>query len=129
MDASNAVGAVNGTSESGIGRFAETVIDSLKEHEQRISDRFGDGLRADGPLMKMPDHISERFTVWESTFHTPEDLKLVAEAKRMMNDMYSNTSQYIADQVESKTKKVQLELAMKAVSKSTQGIQQLLSSQ
>lgn len=126
---SDAVGSISTVRETGLAGFASSIVHSLKQQELVISDSFHEGLRANGPVMKMPDHMTERFRVWEESFSSPEDLAKVAEVKKRVTAMMESTSNYVASQVESKTKRVQLELAMKAVSKGTQGIQQLLSSQ
>ncbi len=124
---SNPIGAVEPT--SGLAGFASNAVQALKKQEQAISDGLTEGLAKSGPVMKMPDHIKERFRVWEDTFDSPEDLARVAEVKQRVTAMMESTTDYVASTVERKTQKVQLELAMKAVSKSTQGIQQLLSAQ
>jgi hypothetical protein len=126
---SNAVGSITEVRESGIAGFASHVVQALKQQELKIADSFQEGLRPDGLLLKMPDHITERFRVWEESFSSPEDLAKISEVKQKVTGMMDGTSEYVTSQVETKTKRVQLELAMKAVSKSTQGIQQLLSSQ
>jgi hypothetical protein len=124
-----AVGSVDAQGESGLAKFATNAIQSLREQEENIADSFYDGLRPDGQLLKVPEHITERFRVWEESFSSPEDLAKVAEVKQRVTTMLEGTADYVTSQIESKTKRVQLELAMKAVSKTTQGIQQLLSSQ
>lgn len=129
MDSVQAVGAIEKGGETGIAGFATNVIESLKEQELTISDSFREGLRPDGHLLKMPDHMTERFRVWEEKFTSPEDIAKVAEVKQQVTAMMGATADHVVGQIERKTQKVQLELAMKAVSKTTQGIQQLLSSQ
>ncbi len=124
-----AVGSVQAKGENGLASFASNAIQSLKAQESEIADSFYEGLRPDGELLKVPEHITQRFRVWEENFSSPEDLAKIAEVKQRVTTMLKGTDDYIVSQVESKTKRVQLELAMKAVSKTTQGIQQLLSSQ
>lgn len=129
MGFSNAIGAVNEVRPSGIAGFATNVVESLKAHELNIERAFNDGLLENAKDRNMPAHIAERFRVWEQSFTSPEDLAKVSEVKQRVTEMMRSTSDYVTSQIERKTQTVQLELAMKAVAKGTQGIQQLLSSQ
>ncbi len=129
---SEAVSAIEPTSsveKSGIGAFIRNSIDELKAQEANIHESFAEGLRPDGHLMKLPDHVSDQFKRWENTFTSPEDKALVSEVKRKVIEMSESNSAYIRERVDGNTEKIRLELAMKAVSKTTQGIQQLLSAQ
>lgn len=125
----NVVGNIEPTQRQGLPGFTSRVIDSLKREEMAMSEAFSEGLRPDGSLMRMPEHMTDRFRKWEEMFSSPEDLAKIAEVKSRVTALMEGTSNYIRDTVERRTQRVQLELAMKAVSKGTQGIQQILASQ
>jgi hypothetical protein len=125
----SAVGNATRSDGAGLGGVADNIVNALKAQEAKISDTFVEGLRPDGHLMKLPTHMTDQFKKWEEAFTSPEDLALVAGVKGKVIEMAQLNSEYIQTTIERKAEKVRLELAMKAVSKTTQGIQQLLSSQ
>jgi hypothetical protein len=129
MNSVVAVGAVSGSERSGIANFAESAMEALKQHEDNISDSFREGLNPGGAIMKVPDSVMSRFKAWESAFTRPEDLAMVAAVKQKTLMAMRETADYVAEQAEKKVDRVRLELALKAVSKTTQSVQQLLSSQ
>lgn len=126
---SNPIGSVDPAQRQGLPGFASQVINSLKREEMALDEAFSESLRPDGSLMKMPEHMTERFRKWEEMFSAPEDLAKIAEVKGKVTAIMEGTSNYIRETVERRTQRVQLEIAMKAVSKGTQSIQQILSSQ
>lgn len=129
MSIGTTVEAVSDKEKSGIATFANSAMKSLQEHEDYIADSFQDGLNRNGNIMKVPPYLMERFKMWEEHFTTPEDLAMVAAAKKKTLEALRETSDYVAEQAEKKVDRVRLEIAVKAVSRMTQAAQQVLSSQ
>lgn len=123
------VDAVQGSEPSGLAKFSSSVIEQLQEQENYLSVSLKDGLKKDGDLQKMPAHMTESFRRWEETFTSPEERVLIANVKRQVVEIMNESAAYTEDAVGRKSERIQLELAVKAIAKVTQGVQQLLSSQ
>jgi hypothetical protein len=107
----------------------QSIGASLRTHEESIRSSFVEGLRKNGELSGIPDHVRRQFEVWDATFTGTDERKLVEALKRKITEIAASNEDYIRDQAQQKTARVQLELAMRAANKSVSGIQQLLSSQ
>ncbi|SCZ61802.1 hypothetical protein [Epibacterium ulvae] len=107
----------------------ERIGESIESHENRIRKSFEVGLADDSPLMSVPDHVKAQFERWDNTFNLPEDKALVEKVKRQVLELTNSNRDYVREKVIDNAQKAKLEMAMKAVSKTTQGIQQLLSAQ
>jgi hypothetical protein len=105
------------------------LLESIRNQENNIRADITEGLKPNGKLMGLPDHIREQFKVWDNTFTSGEDRKLVDALKQKIVALVQSNENYIVDQVQSKTSRFQLELAMRAANKATSGIQQILSAQ
>lgn len=125
----SSVTSVEPTGSSGMTRMLESLGNSIEHHESRIRGSIIDGLDPNGDVMGIPKHIKDQFASWDAQFTAPEDRKLVEDLKNKVMEITTANQDYIRGKVERNADKMQLELAMKAVSKTTQGIQQILSSQ
>jgi hypothetical protein len=114
---------------SGIDTMMRNIAREIENQEKKFRATFVEGLRPDGDLMGFPKHIQDQFKKWDETFTSPEDRKLVAELKNKIIEITTNTQDYIGERVRENSNKFRLEIAMKAVGKTTSGIQQLLSAQ
>lgn len=117
------------SSKSELQNLFESISTSLRQQEENIRESFIEGLNKNGNLFGVPDHVRRQIEVWENTFTSAEDRKMVDELKSKILEITSNNESYIREQAEQKTARFQLELAMRAANKSVSGIQQLLSSQ
>ena len=113
----------------GFSTLANQVMERFQYHEDRIQQSFAKGLEPNGELTGLPDYVKQQFKRWDEEFTRPEDLALVRVLKQKVQALHESNVNYIRDQVRVKSDSLRLETAMKAVSKTTQGIQQLLSSQ
>ena len=118
-----------GAPSSELGNLWNSMIEGLRAQENDIRSGIAEGLRPNGDLMGVPDHIRDQIKTWEEAFTSTQDRKLVQELKAKIYEIHASRDAYVASQVESKTERFHLELAMKAASKTTSGIQQLLSAQ
>ncbi|MGL6209786.1 MAG: hypothetical protein ACRC14_08160 [Paracoccaceae bacterium] len=124
-----AISAAVPPERDGIVGIGAQIADSLKEHEAGFRKSFVEGLDPSGDLMRRPGYLREQFQRWDETYTSPEDRAMVDTLKRKVLEMAEVTSQNIRDKVRDNSERLKLELAMKAVSKTTQGIQSLLQSQ
>lgn len=123
------ISAVQGPNPSGMSRMLETLGNAVEHHEARIRNSFAEGLNPNGEVLGIPKHLKDQFASWDAQFTAPEDRKLVEDLKARVLEITAANHDYVRGKVARNADKMQLELAMKAISKSTQGIQQLLSSQ
>lgn len=114
---------------SSLEALMRSTLQELEAQERKFHDSIFEGLRPDGELMTIPSFIQDQFRKWDETFTTAEDRKLVGEVKNRILDVIQNGQEYIQERVHENSNKFRLEIAMKAVSKTTSGIQQLLSAQ
>lgn len=128
-DAISAISSQTPASTGGLDSFARNAMAALEREEGKIRQALDQGLAPSGPLMSMPRHVQDQFTRWENEFTSPEDLKMVDRIKKRVTELTAENQSYIRDRVSENSDRLRLELAMKAVSKTTQGLQQLLSSQ
>jgi hypothetical protein len=123
------VAAVTAAGGGELQNLFQSIGASLRQHEESIRSSFAEGLKRNGDLSGIPDHVRRQFEVWEATFTGTEERKLVEALKRKVTDISLSNEAYVRDQAQQKTARFQLELAMRAANKSVSGIQQLLSSQ
>ena len=124
-----AIEAVGKVRDSSLEALMRGMVQELEAQERKFHESLFEGLRPDGELMTIPTYVQDQFRHWDETFPSAEDRKLVGEVKNKILEMIGNTQDYISERVHENSNKFRLEVAMKAVSKTTSGIQQLLSAQ
>lgn len=123
------ISSVESAGKSSITDMMAGLGQSLERHENTIRDSFSEGLAPNGDVMGVPKYIQDQFKTWDQQFTAPEDLARVADLKRKVLEINTANQDYIERKIGRNADKMQLELAMKAISKTTQGLQQILSSQ
>jgi hypothetical protein len=124
-----AIEAVGKVRHSSLEALMRGMVQELEAQERKFHESMFEGLKPDGELMTIPTYVQDQFKKWDETFTSPEDRKLVSEVKDKILEIIGNTQDYISERVHENSNKFRLEVAMKAVSKTTSGIQQLLSAQ
>ncbi|WP_299211354.1 hypothetical protein [uncultured Tateyamaria sp.] len=117
----------NARQKSPLELFAQGAVGDLRDKESYITDEIFKSVKSDSELMQLPDHVTELFKKWESRYTNPEDAKLVQSVKRKIIEMHGMNTDLIKNQVQSVKQKVEIEFALKGISKATSGLQQLLS--
>ncbi|MFK4064096.1 hypothetical protein [Brucella anthropi] len=127
---SNTLSSLNaGQKPSSVGDIQTILAQKMRDHDAYIIGELDDALQLKGPLMSRPRYISEQFQKWSLQIDNPEQLALLRLVQRKMDTMHKNNRDFIKKKIQSNIQKVQLELSLKAMSKTTAGLQQLLSSQ
>lgn len=124
-----AIPSVKSAGPEGLAGFAENALKTLEKQELKFQESFVKGLDPGGDLLKTPKFLKDQFARWDQQFTRPEDIALVAALKKQILEISAINKDVIRDKVVENTERLKLELAMKAVSKTTQGLQQLLSAQ
>lgn len=117
------------TPSSELPDLLDSMVQGLRNQEGRIRTGIFEGLKPNGDVLGLPDHVREQFKVWDATFTNAADRNMVNQLKQKIMAITQSRETYVTEQVQSKTARIQLELAMRAASKTTSGIQQILSAQ
>jgi hypothetical protein len=116
-------------SPQGLNGMVDQLVRSLRQQEESITGDIREALDPSSPLMTLPKPIQEQFKQWDSLYNSPEEIKLIQEIKRKITEMHSTNQGHIQNKVRSNAAKLHLEFSIKAISKTVNGVQQLLSAQ
>ncbi|WP_173932934.1 hypothetical protein [Chelativorans sp. Marseille-P2723] len=115
----------------GVDGLQTRLIETLRQQEESIVGDINDALDPSSPLMSLPRPVQELFRRWADhpKYLTPEQARLMDVTKNKIIQLHNDNRDYIRNKVAQNADKIQLEAAVKAVSKIVNGVQQLLSSQ
>lgn len=125
----SAVEPTRASSASRQSSFLQPVMDTMQQHEHRLQSTIRDGLSGDVSHKQLKDFLETTFQRLQTKFTSPiqqQTFNLVREqalASQVANEAY------VRERIQSKLKNIQVELSVKAAGKTSQGLQQLLSSQ
>ncbi|WP_420963859.1 hypothetical protein [Brucella sp. IR073] len=105
------------------------VVEKFKRSEQAIRKDIQGATDPSGPLMKKPPYVEELFQHLAALNLPPEQQALYSSMKKNMAALEQQRKQFIARSISRNYAKIQIELSIKAISKSISSIQQILSSQ
>ncbi|MCP1846095.1 hypothetical protein ACVIHI_009126 [Bradyrhizobium sp. USDA 4524] len=109
--------------------IGQRLANAVRQQEDDIAKTFQAVLDQSSPLLNIPTPIQEQFKQWDKYLRTPEEREAALAIKKKIVNMYSENSAYIRQKTQHGIDKIQLELAVKAISKTINSAQQLLSSQ
>ncbi|MDC0659467.1 hypothetical protein N6L27_15810 [Leisingera sp. SS27] len=115
--------------EAGVPGIAKNFSETLKGYERHISGDIEKSLEPGSAILKLPQHVQDQFKKWDDQFTDPETRALMEAVKKKIIEMHNSNTDYIRDKVKSNADKIKIEFAIKAISKTTNGIQQILSAQ
>jgi len=128
-DAITGINAVESIHTAKSSSFLQPVIDTVQQHENRLQGTIRNGLSGDISHKQFRDFLDTTFqrlqTKYTSTIEQ-QTFKLVRE--QALASQAAN-AEHVRNRIRSKLKNIQVELSVKAAGKTSQGLQQLLSSQ
>ena len=114
---------------SGAPRISRSFSETLQGYEQLIIGDIENSLAPDSAIQKLPKHVRDQFKEWDNHFTDPELRALMEAVKKQIIEMHGSNQDYIREKVKSNAEKIRIEFMIKAISKTTSGIQQILSAQ
>ena len=115
--------------DSGLENLARSLSDQFATQESYVTDKIRESVKPDSHLMRLPTHITDQFDEWDAKVKTQAEAELIEAVKKKILAVHEMRTDYIRDKVNSNAEKMRLEFSVKAISKTTSGIQQLLSAQ
>ena len=115
--------------EAGVPGIAKKFSETIKGYEQHIIGDIEEALSPGSEIQKLPKHVQDQFKQWDNYFTDPESRALMESVKKKIIEMHNSNQDYIREKVKSNADKIRIEFAIKAISKTTNGIQQILSAQ
>ena len=115
--------------ESSFARLAGKVGQALEFHETKIRGDIASGTDSFNAAVRKHPHLEDLLKRLDTTLENPNERKLLQTLKQRVMEVHMSKSDFMSEQINTKSDRVQLELAIKAISKTTSGIQQLLSAQ
>lgn len=111
------------------GDVGRRLTNTIQRHEKNLIEELGGVLNSSSPLMNVPKSIQAQLKRWDANVRTPEEMQEIKEVKSKIIEMYNENSDYIKSITKKNIDKIQLDLAVKTISKIMNGIHQILSSQ
>ncbi|OED49569.1 hypothetical protein AB838_05770 [Rhodobacteraceae bacterium (ex Bugula neritina AB1)] len=121
--------SATGQEDTGVPGIAKNFSETLQGYEQHIIGDIEKSLAPDSAIQKLPKHVQDQFKTWDNHFTDPESRALMESVKKKIIEMHGSNQDYIREKVKSNADKIRIEFAIKAISKTTNGIQQILSAQ
>ena len=114
---------------AGVPGISRSFSETLQDYEQFIIGDIETSLAPYSAIQKLPKHVRDQFKEWDNHFTDPELRALMETVKKQIIEMHRSNQDYIHEKVKSNAEKIRIEFMIKAISKTTSGIQQILSAQ
>ena len=111
-----------------IGAF-DRVVNAFQDQEGRLHRNLGDAVRPNSQDDKLSKFLEQTFRNLQGKFTDPIEQQTFRMVRSEMLASQHSNSEHIRKKITAGIKDIQLELSLKAASKTSQGLQQLLSSQ
>lgn len=109
--------------------IGQRLTSAIRQHEESITNELGEVLSSSSPLLTVPKPIQDEFKNWDARLRTPEEHQAAKAIRDKIVEIYGENAAHIQDKVRNNISRVQIDLAIKAISKTMSGVQQILSSQ
>lgn len=125
----NSIGMAESIGQTQSGSMLAPAFETMRNHEERLHNKISDGLTADLPNRQFKEFLNQTFDRLQTKFTSPIEQQTFNLVREQALASQESNVQHIQDRIRSRLSNVQLELSMKAAGKTSQGLQQLLSSQ
>lgn len=128
-DAITGISAVESTQTAKSSSFLQPVIDTVQQHENRLQGTIRNGLSGDISHKQFRDFLDTTFQRLQTKYTSPIEQQTFKLVREQALASQAANAEHVRDRIRSKLKNIQVELSVKAAGKTSQGLQQLLSSQ